>query len=54
MKNFGMKEPKQYIASKDRPRHGTRFLSALLSYIVMLSASETSLDIASSAESKMI
>jgi len=54
MKNFGMEEPEQYMASKARPRHSTGISTSAHHCTVMLSASETSLDIASSAESKMI
>ena len=52
MKNFGMEEPEQYMASKGRPRHGTWISTSACT--VMLSASETSLAIARFAESKMI
>jgi hypothetical protein len=66
MKNFGMEEPKQYMASKGRPRHGTRIstnASQLQRHVERKRCNEmrsmrpgfqTSLDIASSAESKMI
>jgi hypothetical protein len=55
MKNLGMNEPEQYMASKGRPRHGTPiFTSVPRDCTVMLSASETSLVIALFAESKII
>jgi hypothetical protein len=54
MKNFGMDGRKQYMASKGRPRHAHGFLAAHINCTVMLSVSETSLDIAPFAESKMI
>jgi len=48
-----MEEPKQYMASKGRPRHSTGISTSARHCIVMLSASETSLAIAVFVESKM-
>jgi hypothetical protein len=66
MKNFGMDGRKQYMASKGRPRHGTRIFTSthqLHCHVErkrcneirsMRPGSQTSLGIAIFAESKMI